>query len=286
MAKVVLIALLGQVEIKSWGQGARREKGSAEALKFFFFFSCFPLRSSISSLSLPWSKGQAGSQRGWSLESFNSESQGAKLRWPFVPAKAAEAPHRPGWRATRLSLCLADEEEGELPGLTSRVGTLGPARQQQPLSGLSRCAPAGGAQRSGAERSGAALSRPRPAQRSPWRGRGCPAGDPPAGRGPSASHEGAARPLALPPSSPAFPRRAAARAPPSQSADQVPCLQYKNLGEEAPAGERERASWAWGGEPVRGEAQGRAAADPAAAHRGRSRLAPFSCGRGAFCRPK
>uniref|UniRef100_A0A8C3P3L7 Pleiotrophin n=1 Tax=Cyanoderma ruficeps TaxID=181631 RepID=A0A8C3P3L7_9PASS len=190
----------------------------------------------------------------------------------------------PGCRARCLSLCLADEEKGELPGLTSPVGTVGPARLQKLRSGLS---PVRSSWRSGAERSrpAPAPAQPGPARPSPRRGRGCPAGDPPAGRGPSASQEGAARPLALPRRPPAFPPLAAARAPPSQSADQVPCLQYKNLGEKAPPGEtvgREAAA----GEPVRGEAQGRPAAEPAAAHRARSRLAPFGCGRRAFCRPK
>lgn len=58
MAKVVLIALLGQVEIKSWGQGARREKGSAEALKKIFFF--FRVSHSVAVFPAYHSRGQKG----------------------------------------------------------------------------------------------------------------------------------------------------------------------------------------------------------------------------------
>lgn len=56
--KIVLIALLDQVEIKSWGQGARREKGSAGAFTFFIIY--FLVSHSLAAYPAYHSRGQNG----------------------------------------------------------------------------------------------------------------------------------------------------------------------------------------------------------------------------------
>ncbi|XP_051640617.1 translation initiation factor IF-2-like [Manacus candei] len=146
-----------------------------------------------------------------------------------------------------------EEEEGKLPGLTNPVGAPGPApvpRGPRSPAGLSPGALPRRGEQGELPPSPGGAEWPRPAPCPPPHppspgsgGEAAPRVTRPAGA-PPPHHTRGQRGCSLCPGArlpPSSRRLAAARAPPSQSADQVPCLQYKNLGEKPPAGKRDGA---------------------------------------------
>lgn len=108
-------------------------------LKAGFLFSFFfPVPSSISSPTLPRSNWQAGSLRGWSESSLNSNSQRLSKQnlWMFVPVQVAEAPgSSPTVRSVSCPLALSFPlpggwgccgEKAKLTGLESPLSASGP----------------------------------------------------------------------------------------------------------------------------------------------------------------